>query len=332
MTQETNGLKHYLITGGAGFIGSNLCLELLSQGHAVTVLDNFFSGKRENLAFVQDHEGFSERFTLVEGDIRDLELLTRLFGETHFDAVFHMAAIGSVPLSVEKPLFTHEVNATGTLNILESARKHQSGTVVFSGSCAVYGDEPTLPKQESMAAVPISPYASQKYLGELYARNYHDLFQLPVVCLRYFNVFGQHQDPASLYAAVIPIFISRLLRGEAPSIFGDGEQSRDFIYVKDVVRANILASQADSSQHGKVFNIGGGKQTSLNELYRSIQELLPSELSACYEAERAGDIRYSYADVSLAQKGLGFSADYSVQQGLADSIAWYRAHLGNPSS
>ena len=172
MTPTNQASGHYLVTGGAGFIGSNLTLELLTQGHRVTVLDNFFSGKRENLAFVGQHEDFPRRFTLVEGDIRDMDLLKRLFTEDHFDGVFHMAAIGSVPLSVEKPLFTHDVNATGTLNILDSARRHKSGTVVFSGSCAVYGDEPTLPKRETMPAVPISPYASQKYLGELYARNY----------------------------------------------------------------------------------------------------------------------------------------------------------------
>lgn len=311
MLGDPGRIMKYIVTGGAGFIGSHIA-ETLAGTHDVVVIDNLSSGKLENLA------GFSKNVRHIKGSITDLPLLRDAF--TGADGIFHLGAIASVARSVDDPVATHETNLTGTLNVLLAARDCGVKKVVFSSSSAVYGDEPTLPKREKMSPFPLSPYAVSKLAGEYYCNVFFELFGLKTVSLRYFNVYGPRQDPLSEYAAVIPKFITRLLHHEAPLIFGDGNQTRDFVYVKDVVQANLLAMQ--STKTG-TFNIGSGKSLDLNTLARTLSEIMEIPLPPLYEKARSGDIRDSVSDITAAKKSLGYGAKYSLEGGLEETITWF---------
>jgi UDP-glucose 4-epimerase len=302
----------YIVTGGAGFIGSHI-IEAIAGLHEVVVIDNFSSGKRENLSM------FADSINSIQGSITDLPLLKDAFKGA--DGIFHLGAIASVARSVNDPGATHETNLTGTLNVLLAARDCGVRKVVFASSSAIYGDEPTLPKHEDMPPVPLSPYAVSKLAGEYYCKVFSELFGMKTVSLRYFNVFGPRQDPHSEYAAVIPKFITRLLDNQPPIIFGDGMQSRDFVYVKDVVQANILAMQSSATG---TFNIGSGKSIDLNTLARTIAEIMNVELTPIYEKPRSGDIRDSVSDITAAKKTFGYLTSYSLDKGLAETIRWFR--------
>ena len=301
----------YIVTGGAGFIGSHI-VETMAEKHEIVVIDNFLSGKPENLSMLPDS------VKVIRGNITDLSLLTNVCKEA--DGIFHLAAIASVARSVDNPLATHETNLTGTLNVLLAARECGVKKVVFSSSSAVYGDEPTLPKREDMALFPLSPYAVSKLAGEYYCSVFSELFGVKTVSLRYFNVFGPRQDPDGEYAAVIPKFITRLLNNKAPLIFGDGKQTRDFVYVKDVVGANIRAMQSSATG---TFNIGSGKSTDLTSLAHSIAGIMKVSLLPVYKKPRAGDIRDSVSDISAADKAFGYKVRYSLETGLAETIQWF---------
>lgn len=301
-----------LVTGGAGFIGSHLAEELVSQGYQVIVLDNLSTGKIDNIKALMDSIEF------VKGSITDLPLLRELFDGV--DYVFHHAAIPSVPRSVENPVASHEVNASGTLNVLLSASQNHVRKVVYASSSSVYGDTPTLPKSEDMPPDPRSPYAVSKLTGEYYCQVFEEVYQLPSVCLRYFNVYGSRQDPDSQYAAVIPRFIKSALSGNPPVIFGDGEQTRDFTFVKDVVEANILAVRSDVSG---LFNVSRGASITVNRLAEVIRELTGEKYEPIYQEPRPGDIKHSLADVSKA-KAFGYESKYSLEDGLAETIRWFK--------
>ena len=299
----------FVITGGAGFIGSNLA-QSLSQDNQVVIVDDLSTGKLENLA------GIDAR--LLRGSITDLPFLRAAFEGA--DCVFHLAAIASVKKSVEDPLRTNEVGIEGTLKVLVAARDAGIRRVIMASSAAVYGSSPELPKQEDMMPEPRSPYAVSKLAGEHYARVFQELYGLETVALRYFNVFGPKQDPSSEYSGVISRFISVLLKGEQPVIYGDGEQTRDFVYVADVVKANILASQGSASG---VFNIACAESISLNVLAAKIGEILEREVRPRYEAPRPADIRHSLADIGKA-RSLGYIPDYSIKDGLKETIRWFQ--------
>jgi UDP-glucose 4-epimerase len=302
----------YIVTGGAGFIGSHI-VEALAGLHEVVVIDNFSSGTYENMRM------FSDNVHCIKGSITDLPLLRDAFFGA--EGIFHLGAIASVVKSVDDPLATHETNLTGTLNVLLAARDCGVKKVVFSSSSAVYGDEPTLPKREDMLPVPLSPYAVSKLAGEYYCKVFFELSGLKTVSLRYFNVFGPRQDPLSEYAAVIPKFIAQLLNHEAPLIFGDGKQTRDFVYVKDVVQANLLAMQ--STETG-TFNIGSGESIDLNTLAHTLAEITNVDIPPVHEKPRSGDIRDSVSDVTAAKKYFGYRTSYSLDRGLAETIMWFR--------
>jgi nucleoside-diphosphate-sugar epimerase len=310
----------YLITGGAGFIGSNLTRYVLQKGHEVVVLDNFSTGKRENLAEIED------RITLIEGDLRDRSVVEKALKGC--SAVFHQGALGSVPRSVEDPVTSHDVNVNGTLNVLESARSEGVRRIVFAASSSAYGDQPESPKQESMISLPKSPYAASKVAGEVYMQAYADAYGMETVCLRYFNVFGPRQDPHGAYAAVIPAFVTNLLRGERPTVYGDGEQSRDFCYIDNVCKANWLASQAPADRcNGRPMNIACHRQISLNQILEQLQDLLGTKIEPIYTHERPGDVKHSLADVSLAKEMIGYEPEVYFQEGLERAIDWYREHM-----
>jgi len=302
----------YVVTGGTGFIGSHI-VEALAEVHDVVVLDNFSSGKPENL------EGFPGSVTCITGSINNLPLLREVCKGA--DGIFHLAAIASVAKSVDNPLATHETNLTGTLNVLLAARDCGVKKVVFSSSSAVYGDEPTLPKREDMLPVPLSPYAVSKLAGEYYCNVFFELYGVKTVSLRYFNVFGPRQDPQSEYAAVIPKFITRLLNHEAPLIFGDGCQTRDFVYVRDVVQANLLAMQ--STKTG-TFNIGSGQKIDLTTLAGDLSRIMKVPIPPVYGEPRSGDIRDSVSDITAAKTALGYKAAISLEKGLSETIQWFR--------
>ena len=305
-----------LVTGGAGFIGSHLAEALAAQGHEVRVLDDFSSGRAANLA------GFRDQLDVLEGDLRDGALIARAVEGT--EVVFHEAAVPSVPRSVAEPLRTNDVNVNGTLGLLEAAREAGVRRVVFAASSSAYGDTPVLPKVETMPPTPLSPYALQKLAGEQYCKLYHELYGLETVALRYFNVFGPRQNPESEYAAVIPRFVTACLSGKAPTVYGDGEQTRDFTYIADVVQANLCAAAAEGAS-GRVFNVAGGGRTSLNELLGHIQSLCGASVEAAYLPARAGDVRDSQADTQLAREGLGFRAATSIEEGLAETVAYFQS-------
>ncbi len=308
-------MNKYLVTGGAGFIGSHIAEELVKKGHAVRIIDNFFTGKRENIS------SFLEEIELVEADIREFKACRKVV--EGMDFVLHQAALTSVPLSIEDPLLTNEINITGTLNLLLASRDAKVQRLVFASSAAVYGDESRLPKTENMEGLPISPYALSKQVGELYCRLFSQLYGLSTVCLRYFNIFGPRQDPFSQYASVIPNFIGKMLKEEKPPVFGDGEQSRDFLYVSNVVDANILASNARDVS-GEVFNIAGGEKTTVNLLVKELNDTLGKEIKPSYEDPRPGDIKHSYADISKARKMLKYEPTVSFSEGLSETVHWYR--------
>jgi UDP-glucose 4-epimerase len=299
----------FVITGGAGFIGSNLA-QALSQENQVVIVDDLSAGKLENLTGINAQ--------LLRGSITDLPFLRAAFEGA--DCVFHQAAIASVKMSVEDPLHTNEVGIDGTLKVLTAARDAGIRRVVMASSAAVYGSSPKLPKREDMVPDPMSPYAVSKLAGEHYAKVFQDLYGLETVALRYFNVFGPKQDPSSEYSGVISRFISALLKGEQPVIYGDGEQTRDFVYVADVVKANILASRGSALG---VFNIACKKSISLNVLAAKIGEILGREVKPRYEAPRPADIRHSLADISKASS-LGYIPDYSIEDGLKETISWFQ--------
>jgi len=304
-----------LVTGGAGFIGSHLACALVERGFKVKVLDDFSTGRTENLKCV---EGTAE---MINGSVADLLLVKKSMKGV--DCVLHEAAIASVPRSIERPAESAMANIIGTLNVLIAARDARVKRVVYASSSSVYGDTPTLPKTEDMPPNPQSPYALTKYAGERYTQLFHSIYGLETLALRYFNVFGPRQDPNSQYAAVVPRFITSALSGKKQTIYGDGEQTRDFGYIKDVVEANMLAMNAKKG-FGEVFNIAGGKRTSINELRSMICELAGKDVEAVYEPARKGDVKHSLADIGKAQRTLGFNPKYSVRDGLKETVEWYR--------
>lgn len=296
-----------LVTGGAGFIGSHVVQRLLEAGHEVVVLDNFFTGRRENLSAV------ARDVRIVEGDVRDAACVEA--SAVGCEVVFHQAAIVSVPRSVERPQESHDVNIQGTLNVLQAARAAGVRRVVFASSAAVYGAEPTLPKTETMLPEPISPYGVEKLTGEHYLRTWSELFGLETVALRYFNVFGPRQDPSSPYSGVISVFVDRILGGRAIQLFGDGRQCRDFVFVSNVVDANVLASTREGVS-GKVFNIACGARTSLLDLAVLIEEAAGRTVERSFAEPRAGDIKDSVADVRRARAELGYAPAVDVEEGI----------------
>ncbi len=311
-------MRTCLVTGGAGFIGSHIVHALVARGDRVIVLDNLSTGKLENLDAVRD------AITFVEGSITDPQTARECCDGV--DVVFHEAALASVPRSVDDPVTSHRHNVDGTLTMLEAARAAGVARFVYAASSSAYGDSPALPKRESMRCEPMSPYAVQKYVGELYLKVYDELFGLSCVGLRYFNVFGPRQDPRSQYAAVIPIFITSLLAGEPPTINGDGTFSRDFTYVDNVVHANLLAAEADSPG-GVTVNIACGDRISLNELYATIQRFAGTDIEPIHGQPRPGDVPHSQADISLAREVLGFEPVVGFAEGLKKTVAWYREQL-----
>ncbi len=310
-----------LVTGGAGFIGSHLTAALLKQGHVVRVLDNFATGKRENLAFDKTYRSFE----MMEGDICDLSSCRQAMAGIQY--VFHQAAVPSVQRSVEDPLNTHSANANGTLNILLSARDACVKRVMYASSSSIYGDTPTLPKHEDMPPNPLSPYALQKYVGEQYCRLFSQLYGLETISLRYFNIFGPRQDPSSVYSAVIPKFIEALLQKNSPLVFGDGEQSRDFTYVGNVVHANLLAMSADCLQ-GEVVNVACGQRTSLNQLIANLKRITGSNASPVHKEPRKGDVRHSLADITRAKKVIGYDPEVDLEKGLKETVDFFRKPTG----
>jgi len=320
------GDRKILITGGAGFIGSHLVEGFLELGDQVRVLDNFSTGKRENLESLGSGRWKPNKdFEVVNGDIRDMAIVRR--AASGMDAVMHQAALGSVPRSVEDPVNTQQVNADGTLNVFLAARDCQVSRVVYASSSSIYGDSEVLPKREGEEGLPLSPYALTKRVNEEYGRLFKALYGFETIGLRYFNVYGPRQDPESEYAAVIPRFVKALLLGLRPVIFGAGEQSRDFTYVKDVAHANLCALDAPSAACGAGYNIGRGDRTTLLDLLRVIQEILQTQIEPRHDPPRQGDVMHSLADTSLAAKMLGFTARHDLREGLNESAAWYRKNL-----
>ncbi len=310
-------MKNVLVTGGAGFIGSALVRGLLAEPDVerVVVFDDLSSGKESNLAEVR---GCLE---LIRGDIRDFSALHAAF--EGIDVVFHEAAIASVPKSIEEPQLCHEVNVDGTFNVLRAAVERKVRRVLFAASAAAYGNAPELPKREEMLPDPRSPYAVHKITGEMYLRTFWESYGLETVALRYFNVFGPRQDPKSPYSGVLSIFADRLLAGRAPTIFGDGEQSRDFIFVENVVRANLLAARAPAAA-GKLYNCGCAGRGTLNEVWAAMQKIAGVDLPAGYGPERAGDVRHSQADISRIRRELGFEPSVGFEDGLRMMLDWVR--------
>ena len=307
----------YLVTGGAGFIGSNTVDELVRRGHGVVVLDDLSSGKEDNLAEVRS------KITFMKGSITDIEVVQKAMLQA--DYVIHLAARTSVPRSVKDPVDTNRINVDGTLNVLVAARDNKVKRVVFAASSSAYGDTPTLPKSEDMQPVPISPYGVSKYVGELYAQTFGRCYGLENVCLRYFNIFGPRQDPDSPYSGVLSRFSTAFLDSTPPVVFGDGEQTRDFTYVENAVQANILACEAPSAS-GRTFNVGTGQAVSLNQVLQMLQRIAGKKLETKYEPAREGDIRDSLADIRLAKQFLSYEPTVLFEEGLERTFTWYQAH------
>ena len=307
-----------LVTGGAGFIGSHIAQRLLGDGHEVRILDNLTTGRMENLAdFAQDVE-------FVEGDIRDADALQRVCEGC--ELVFHQAAVVSVPYSVEHPQETLDVNLQGTFNVLQAARAQGVRRVMFACSAAIYGEDPELPKREAMAPAPLSPYGLEKIAGEYYMNVFNALYGLETVALRYFNVFGPRQDPKSPYSGVISIFVSKVLARQTPTVFGDGLQSRDFVFVDNVVQANMLAATVPGAP-GRCYNVGCGQQTTLNDLLQMLGRLTDQDVKPIYAETRAGDIKDSLADISRIRQELGYDPRVGVEEGLNQLLEFERAKL-----
>jgi Nucleoside-diphosphate-sugar epimerases len=311
----------FLVTGGAGFIGSNLCEAILTMGYDVRCLDDFSTGKRENLASFRQHP----RFELIEGDIRNLDTCVSVCKGV--DYVLHQAAWGSVPRSIEMPLLYEEINIRGTLHMMEAARQNQVKKFVYASSSSVYGDHPALPKKEGQEGKLLSPYALTKRVNEEYGRLYFELYGLATIGLRYFNVFGKRQDPDGAYAAVIPKFIKKLLHDEAPTINGDGRQSRDFTYIENVIEANLKACQSPLEAAGQAYNIAFGGREYLIDIYHELCRSLGKDIEPIFGPDRVGDIKHSNADISKSRALLGYEPDYDFAKGIELAVGWYRKSL-----
>jgi nucleoside-diphosphate-sugar epimerase len=307
-------MAHYLVTGGAGFIGSHLCEELARRGEKVRVVDSLITGKRANLAHVPNVE-------FIEGDLADFAVATR--SVQGIDYVLHQAAIPSVPRSVEDPITSNRANIDASLNLLVAARDAGVKRVVYAGSSSAYGNSPTMPKVETMPTAPLSPYALQKLVAEQYCQMFTKLYGLETVTIRYFNVFGPRQDPSSPYSGVISLFIKALFEGQRPKIYGDGEHTRDFTYVANVVDGVLRASQAKDAS-GEVINVATNGRVSLNQLFTSLRDLVGANVEPIYDKPRAGDVKDSQADISKAARLLGYTPLVTFEQGLKNTVEWYR--------
>ncbi len=313
----------FLVTGGAGFIGSNLCEALLDMGYQVRCMDDFSTGKRENIESFLDNDNF----TMIEDDIRVYEAC--LDACEGVDYVLHQAAWGSVPRSIVMPLLYDEINIRGTVNMMEAARQQGVKKFIYASSSSVYGDHPVLPKKEGQEGNLLSPYALTKRVNEEYGRLYKVLYGLDTYGLRYFNVFGRRQNPDGAYAAVIPKFIRQLLNNERPTIYGDGKQSRDFTYIEDVIQANLKACQSPPEAAGQVFNIAYGSREYLIDIYYKLCKALDKDIEPIFGPERPGDIRHSNADISKARKLLGYEPGWSFERGIEAAIEWYKENLAH---
>ncbi len=311
----------FLVTGGAGFIGSNLCEAITDMGYQVRCLDNLSTGKQENVDFLLDRPNY----TFIKGDIRDLD--TCMKACEGVDYVLNQAAWGSVPRSIEMPLLYEEINIRGTLNMMEAARQNKVKKFVYASSSSVYGDHPVLPKVEGQEGNLLSPYALTKRVDEEYGKLYYKLYGLDTYGMRYFNVFGRRQDPYGVYAAVIPKFLKQLMSGEVPTINGDGKQSRDFTYIDNVIEANLKACLAPSEAAGNAFNIAYGGREYLIDIYYELCNALEIQVEPNFGPDRAGDIKHSNADISKARKLLGYDPDYDFEKGIKLAIDWYKANL-----
>ena len=311
-------MEKFLVTGGAGFIGSNICKELISQGCFVRVVDNLLTGKKSNLASIIDKVDF------IQADMGDAEVAQSAMKD--IDVVLHQGALPSVPRSVDEPAATHRHCVDATFTLLLAARDAGIKRFVYAASSSAYGDTPTLPKVETMTPMPLSPYAAAKLVGEYYCSVFYQVFGLETISLRYFNVFGPHQDPASQYAAAIPAFVTAILKNEPPTVYGDGEQSRDFTYIDNVVEANLLAARAKKTK-GEVINIACGEAVTVNAIIALINELLGRNIKPTYTDPRLGDVKHSLADITLAQKLIGYKTKVPFKQGLQLAIDWYRENL-----
>jgi len=315
-------MANFLVTGGAGFIGSNIVKALLNRGDWVRVLDDFSTGKRENVSFAGLSPELTNNLDTLEGDIADLATCRQAVDGVQ--CILHQAAIPSVPRSVALPLESNRANINGTLNLLVAARDAGVKRLIFASSSAVYGNAPGFPRKETIAPAPLSPYAVQKLTAEHYLRIFYELYGLETVSLRYFNVFGPHQDPDSEYAAVIPRFIKALLAGAQPTVYGDGEQSRDFTYVDNIIYGNLLAVEAEDAP-GKVMNLACGGQLSLNQLLALLREITGSDVEAVYTDPRPGDVRHSRADITLSEQVLNYKTQVPLEEGLRKAVDYFGA-------
>lgn len=304
-----------LVTGGAGFIGTNLARALLDRGDDVRILDNFSTGKRDNV------QGLGDRADIIEGDIRSYHVVREAVDGV--DVIFHEAALPSVPRSIKDPITTHEAGTSGTLNILQAARECGVRRMVYAGSSSVYGNTDVLPKHEGMTPAPLSPYAVSKITGEYYCRVFFQLYGLETVTLRYFNVFGPRQDPTSQYSAVIPKFISMMRKGDRPTIHGNGEQSRDFTYIDNVVHANILAATVDGGVAGEAFNVACGGRTTLNELVAALNDALGTTIAPIYGEPKLGDVQHSYAAINKFEDAAGYRPLVQFNEGVRRTVEWF---------
>jgi len=311
-------MAKYLVTGGAGFIGSHIVERLVREGQSVRVLDNFATGHRKNIA------SFADKIELIEGDLRNKADCARACAGVQI--IFHEGAVPSVPVSVEDPVTSHEANIDGTFNILMGARDAGVQRLIYAASSSAYGDQPELPKRETARPDPLSPYAVNKLVGEYYLSVFNKCWGLETISLRYFNVFGPRQDPKSQYAAAIPAFVTAIMRDESPIIYGDGEQTRDFTYIDNVVHANLLAAQAPTLS-GEVVNIACGERVSVNQIIAEINTLLGKNVPSRYVAERPGDVKHSLADISMARRIIGFEPVVGFADGLRRAIDWYKDNL-----
>jgi len=309
-------MSKVLVTGGAGFIGSTLTESLLKGNHFVRVLDDFSTGKRENLIFNKEYPSLE----ILEGDIRNLRTCKKAIKGVEY--IFHQAALPSVQRSVEDPETSNAINVGGTLNILLAAREEGVKRVIYASSSSIYGDTPTLPKHEEMPPYPLSPYALQKYIGEQYCRLFYQLYGLDSVSLRYFNIFGPKQDPNSVYSAVIPKFIDALVHSRPPIIFGDGEQSRDFTFIENVVQANLLTMSSERL-HGEAMNIACGERISLNQLMNVLKKILGSKVTPVYEEPRKGDVRHSLADIQKSKETINYMPKVGIEEGLKKTVEFF---------
>jgi UDP-glucose 4-epimerase len=311
-------MARLLVTGGAGFIGSNLVQFLSQKGEEVTVVDNFSTGRRTNLQDVKDH------VHIIDGDIRDRDLMRELFAE--IDVVYHQAALPSVPRSVDDPWATNDHNVNGTLSVFLAARDAGVRRVVYATSSSAYGDGDDLPKEESMCSAPSSPYSVSKYVGELYGTVFNDIYDIETVGLRYFNVFGPRQDPSSDYAAAIPKFIDRYLHGQPPIIYGDGEQTRDFTFVENVVQANWKAAHAPGEAvNGEIFNVGCGQQITVNQLVQMLKYITGADVEPVHDEPRPAEVRHSQANIQKAHDAFGYVPEVDVREGLRRTVDWFKS-------